>query len=97
MLPVRQCLSRQAVHQVDIEIIKSSVPSQVHCLLSLSDAVDSAQYGKFATIEALNTEAQPVDAQFSHTGKIRASYRSWICLHGDFCLTIDIAQMVNSR
>ena len=57
-----QVLAGQGVHQVEVDVVEAGVLGQLHRRLGLAAVVDAAQSLQAAVVEALDAEAQAVDA-----------------------------------
>jgi hypothetical protein len=58
----RQRLLRQRVHQVEVEVVEAGILGQLHRRLGFAAVVDPAQSLEATVVEALDAEAQAIDA-----------------------------------
>jgi len=80
---LRKRLSRQAVHQVEVEIVEVR-GGDLDGALCLKVVVDAAQRREMSRVEALDTERKPVDSGVAEGGEFLGFDRARIGFQRDF-------------
>ncbi len=81
--PVGHALSRQAVDEIEVEVVEAGCRGHPYCLDRGGEVVGAPQQGQFARQRALHAEAKPVDTQGAHVGQPVGRHRARVGLHGD--------------
>ena len=84
LLKVEECVFRalagKAMHQVEIDIIKACLSCSGDRRFCVPAVVDSPELQQRVIREALNTQAQTVNARLAIAGKLVPIARAWIGL-----------------
>ena len=84
LLPGRETLAGQAVHQIQGQVVEAHLPGQLHRLDRLPVAVGAAQLLEKAVVIALDPQGNPVEALRPQTLQKLFRDRIRIGLKGDF-------------
>ena len=79
-----QVLAGQGIHQVEVEVVEAGVLRLLHRRLRLGAVVDPPQPLQAAVIEALDAEAEPVDAGGQVVGEAAMLGGAGVGFQGDF-------------
>ena len=81
--PIGHALSRQAIDEVEVEVIEAGGAGQAHGLDGGGEVVGAPQQGQLARQRALHAEAEPVDAQGAVGGQRAGRDCARVGLHRD--------------
>ena len=86
--PVRQCLSRQCRDQININVVKSSLPCPLITLQKLCMTVNSSHADQLPVMHGLAADRDPVNPRRAKPVQFLRIQCAGICLNRDLCITL---------
>ena len=93
---VCQGLVRQAVHQVQIDVLKSGLPGYLYCTQGLVTDMLSAQQLQVIIVKTLHTDRLPVATQCAIGGNLGLLEGAGVGVQGDFDASLPVRARLNA-
>ena len=97
LLPVVDSLVGQAVHEVDADVVEPGGARHPVCLDGVSGRVTPSEKAKQAVIEALDADAEAIDAGVEKVVELVGGEIPGVCFESDLRLVLEGKGLADSR